>query len=160
MLLRLHWNSTNRHHRSSSLLYKTTEIFPSRQQTREIDGQINIHSFSRAIYTLGMFSYDSCTPVSRELRIDSLICGYESFKKWSLNHYLNSSLELFMLPQECFSFEQWCSKFGTGVKHSFAIPNPPDNLRISNEKHTTEFATLETRWELGRVDFRKDFWDC
>ena len=23
-----------------------------------------------------------------------------------------------------------------------------------------EFATLETRRELGRVKFRKDFWDC
>ena len=22
------------------------------------------------------------------------------------------------------------------------------------------FATLETRWSLGRVEFRKDFWDC
>ena len=25
---------------------------------------------------------------------------------------------------------------------------------------TRQFATLETRGKLGRVNFRKDFWDC
>ena len=39
---------------------------------------------------------------------------------------------------------------------------PPPNQRRTVQLKTvrTKFATSDTRGELGRVNFRKDFWDC
>ena len=33
-------------------------------------------------------------------------------------------------------------------------------LSAKKHGHSREVATLETRRRLGRVNFRKDFWDC
>jgi len=61
--------------------------------------------------------------------------------------YLNSPLEFLMFSQESFRFHQWCSKFGTGIEHGLAIPNPSDHLpkktRV-NEQYTE--TSLYFRW--------------
>ena len=51
--------------------------------------------------------------------------------------------------------------FITGKKNC-AIQVPPPNQRRTVQLKTvrTKFATSDTRGELGRVNFRKDFWDC
>ena len=51
--------------------------------------------------------------------------------------------------------------FITGKKNC-TIQVPPPNQRRTVQLKTvrTKFATSDTRGELGRVNFRKDFWDC
>ena len=71
--------------------------------------------------------------------------------------YLNRSLELFMFPQECFSFDQRCSQVGASVKHGFAISNPSDNLwkipfvKVSNE-NARKFPTIDIWARFLRAD--------
>ena len=57
--------------------------------------------------------------------------------------------------------KRWMETEDTAVKEVYAIKVSKREILCSLVSQSRlSFAALESRKELGRVNFRKDFWDC
>lgn len=94
------------------------------------EGSLYISSKSERVRTRSLINVEFCPGVFSCTCCPTKILTIKSFKTCK---YLNSPLEFLMFSQESFRFHQWCSKFGTGIEHGLAIPNPSDHLPKKTE---------------------------